>query len=88
MTIKPPILKGDKVARFLPAPVRNVAVGGGGRYFILHLPKLQQLAVFDVNEAKITHSIPVTADKVQFAAGLEKLIVVSPDKDVIDAGAY
>ena len=57
----------------MPAPIAGLAVGRGGRFLILHLPKLGQLAVFDVNKAKITHTIPVD-DDVQFTAGLDKLI--------------
>ncbi|HEY7425986.1 MAG TPA: serine protease, partial [Gemmataceae bacterium] len=42
-------LEKDVVEYKLDADIADVAVGGGGRYLILHLPKPRQLAVFDVN---------------------------------------
>jgi hypothetical protein len=61
-----------------------VAVGGGGRYLILLLPSLRQLAVFDVNEAKVVKQLPVADADVKIAAGMDKLVVVQPrDKTVL-----
>src|SRR4029077_6386742 len=60
----------------LPATIADVAVGGGGRYLVLHLPQQRKLAVFDINEAKVAHYITAADDNVQFAASLDKLIVV------------
>src|SRR5262249_42887016 len=51
--IKPPTLTGDKVERKLSSAIADVAVGGGGRYLVLHLPRERKLAVFDVNAAKV-----------------------------------
>jgi hypothetical protein len=73
----------DKFAPMLPAPVADVAVGGGGRYLLLHLPKLRQIAVFDVSQAKITGHVPLTTDNVRFTAGRDKLIVALADENVI-----
>lgn len=81
--IKAPVLDSDKVTRQLPAVVSDVAVGGGGRYLILHLPKLRKLAVFDVNEAKITNYIALAGDNVKFAAGMDSVIVVLPDQNLL-----
>jgi WD40 repeat protein len=80
--IKPPTLDQDKVVQRLPAPVADLAMGGGGRFLVLHCPALGHLAVFDINKARITHRIPVAND-VQFAAGLDKLLVVSPSQDLV-----
>jgi hypothetical protein len=76
-------LQGDKTTLALPGTVRDVCVGGGGRYLILHLPQQRQLAVFDVNEAKVIKYLPVTEDHIFFAAGLDKLMVVLPDKNLV-----
>ena len=45
--IKPAPLTDERTILSLPSPVADVVVGGGGRFLILHLPKLRQLAVFD-----------------------------------------
>src|SRR5262249_28172277 len=42
-TLRPPDLQGEMIRR-LPSPAAAVAVGGGGRYLILHLPKQRKLA--------------------------------------------
>ncbi len=76
--LQAPVLEGDKVTVALSAPVADVAVGGGGRFLVLHLARQRKLAIFDVNEAKIVHSIPLTEDNVKFAAGLDKLVIVYP----------
>ena len=81
--IKPPVLEGDRVVRELPAPIADVAVGGGGRYLILSLPQIGKLAVFDVNEAKVVHYIPVAEDTVRLAAGMNKLMVLLPRAGIL-----
>jgi S1-C subfamily serine protease len=83
LDIKAPPLEKDKQVVELPAPVSDLAVGGGGRLFVLHLPKIGKLAVFDVNTAKIRQLIPVD-DDVKFAASLDKLIVVSLTKHLLE----
>ncbi len=40
--------KKDQTIKRLPAAVDDVALGGGGRYLILSLPKVRKLAVLDV----------------------------------------
>src|SRR5262249_8484309 len=56
---------------------------GGGRFLFLHLPQQRQLGIFDVNQAKIVKYLPVGDDNVKFAAGMDKLLVALPDKNVI-----
>jgi hypothetical protein len=66
----------DIIARVkLPAPVNATTVGGGGKYLVLHLPKLRQLAVYDVGEGKVTKYLPVPTNDITFSAGAEKLFV-------------
>lgn len=76
MGIKAPVLASDKEEVRLPAEVVDMAVGGSGRFLVLHLPKKGSLAIFDVNHAKIRHFISVP-DEIKFAAGLDYLIVAS-----------
>jgi hypothetical protein len=75
VAIKPPALAEEKVVRRLPEVFSTVAVGGGGRYLIFHLPKLKKLAVFDVSEARVTKYIPLAEDDITFAAGLDSVVV-------------
>jgi hypothetical protein len=83
LPITPTPLNEAKVSVTLPGQVGNLCVGGGGRFLILHLPQTHQLAVFDVNEAKVVKYLPITEERVLLAAGMEKLVVVLPDKNLI-----
>jgi hypothetical protein len=67
----------------LPSDISDVAVGGGGRYLILCLRKLRQLAIFDANSAKIVKYLPMDSDDTLFAAGAEKLVMVSASQSTI-----
>jgi hypothetical protein len=78
LEIEPPLLAKDKEVRELDAAIQDVAIAGGGRYLILHLPKISKLAVFDVNEAKVVRMLPAPEDNLKFAGGLDKLIVALP----------
>jgi hypothetical protein len=82
--IRPPTLEGDKVVRKLASPVADVAVGGGGRYLVLHLPRARKLAVFDVNAAKVVGHIPMNEEGAKFAAGLEDVVIVLPRAGTIE----
>ena len=81
--IKAPALKGDRQEVKLPSAVNDLAVGGGGRYLILHLAQQRKLAVFDANEGKIVKYLPAAADNVKFAAGQDKLFVALPDNNIL-----
>src|SRR5262249_42849264 len=83
-SIKPPALDANKVERKLEAAVSDVAVGGGGRYLVLHLPKVQKLAVFDVSAAKVVGNIPIKEEGARFTAGLEDIVVVLPRAGTIE----
>lgn len=78
LDLQPAPLEKDVVEYKLDAPIADVAVGGGGRYLILHLPKLRQLAVFDVTKAKVVKSLPAPEGDVKFVAGLDQLVVALP----------
>src|SRR5262249_13352325 len=58
--------------------VAHVCAGGAGRFLILHLPGRRQLAIFDVNEAKIVKYLAVAEDNIKFAASQDKLVVANP----------
>jgi hypothetical protein len=71
-------LRQDVLVRRLPAAFRTVAVGGGGRYLIFHLPRLRKLVVFDVSATRLVHYVDLAEHDVKFAAGLDKLFIVLP----------
>jgi hypothetical protein len=83
--IVPAKLGEEKVVKKLPDIASEIRVGGGGRYLVLHLPKLKKLAIFDVNEASIVRYIPLAEDKVVYAAGLDKIVVGLTAKGVIES---
>ena len=84
VAIQAPTLKDARTVVTLAAPAQAVTVGGGGRWLVLHLPTQRQLAVFDVNEAKIVRTLPTSAEKVLIAAGMDKLMVVVPDTRTVE----
>jgi hypothetical protein len=83
LQVTPVILDGDKAAIKLPATFQEVAVGGGGRFLILHLRELRQLAVFDVSLAKVVKYLSLGSDDVAFTAGIDRIVVALRDKKVI-----
>ncbi len=82
--IQSPALASRLTSRSLPEAAADICVGGGGRFLVLHLPKLKKLAIFDVNEAKIVHYVPLTEDKIVFAAGIDKLVVGLTPKGIVE----
>lgn len=83
LKIKPAPLAEEVVNLKLPDTVEDVEVGGSGRFLILHLKKTRKLAIFDVNEAKITKYLSLASDDIAYTAGAEKLFVVLRDKRII-----
>jgi hypothetical protein len=68
----------------LPGQARDVCVGGGGRYLILHVPTARKLVVFDTSTLKVARTLAVTTDDLLFAAGMDKLVVVYPvEKSIV-----
>src|SRR5262245_46115613 len=66
--ITAPELKEAKTIVKLPEAASDVVLGGGGRYLIFNMPKVKKLAIFDVNEAKVTKEILLSEDDVAYAA--------------------
>ena len=66
------------------AAFEDVWVGGNGRYLILHLRRLNKLAVFDVSAAKVVQYLPAPVDTVLGAAGADKLVVIARGKKTIE----
>lgn len=62
----------------LPGKAEAVAVGGGGRYIVLHFSHPGRLAVFDANTGAIEHEIGTENGPVNMAAGANKLVMTVP----------
>ena len=73
---------GGKVVP-LPDSVKQVAVGGGGRYLILHLPSQRKLAVFDVQQSAVARYLPLAEDVIHFAAGATQVAVIYPNSKLL-----
>jgi len=76
-----PAVPGTEVK--LPAEGTEVCVGGGGRYLIVSLPKVKQIAVFDASQGKVVKYLSSPGEKVLLAAGMDKLVVVDPARNII-----
>ncbi|AWM38508.1 hypothetical protein C1280_16985 [Gemmata obscuriglobus] len=77
--LKPAPLAEAKTELKLPGTVTDACVGGGGRFWCLMIGDSKQVAVFDVNRAKVTKFLPVAGGKMVMAAGMNKLVVGYPD---------
>lgn len=83
IVITPPVLPADRVEIPLPAEVDKAAIGGAGRYLILHLPKLRKLAIFDANAARIVGYLSLASDEVLFTAGADTVVVLLRDQNIL-----
>ena len=66
----------------LDGKVGQVAVGGGGRYIVMHQPDKGQLVLFDASTAKTTVTAADTGD-VRLAAGLSRLVLYAPNGNML-----
>jgi len=74
---------GPKTAIRFPAVIEDVAAGGGGRFLFLKLNRLHKLAVFDVERQAVVKYLSIDSDNYVFGAGMESLLVVLPDRNLI-----
>jgi hypothetical protein len=82
--VAPIAARFEKSEVALPGAVADVAVGGAGKYLVLHLAAQERMAVFDVNQAKVIHELPLPAGKVHVVAGLSHAVVVAPKAGAIE----
>jgi hypothetical protein len=68
----------------LPAAATDAVAGGGGRFLVVHLPTLRKLAVVDLLKQQISHYVPADGDPVLFAAGLDRLVLVFPQRKTVE----
>ena len=74
--------EGKRVEVRLPAPLDQLAVGAGGDYLVLRLPKLQKLAIFDTRKLKVRKYLSSPEDAL-FAVGREKLVVLNVKQSIL-----
>src|SRR5205807_677367 len=84
VSINAPEPDGDLVVKPIHSKIADAAIGGGGRYLVLYLPQVPELAVFDVSEAKVIRSIPLAEANTKFAVGPDKVIVALPGSKTIE----
>lgn len=84
LPIGPTRLARDRDEMALPGPVESVAVAGGGRFLLLHIPRVKQVAVFDVREAKVVREISVPDPNVLVAGGMNLFVIYQPGKNTIE----
>ncbi len=70
-----PVLAGERLEVEVPAPIDEIVAGGNGKYLVLHLKKLRQLALFDVSQAKVLKYLPMPSSEITYAVGSKKLFV-------------
>ena len=65
----------DKTEIALPDAATMACTGGNGRFWVLWIAKLKQIAILDFQQLKVVKTIPMASSDVQFAAGMTRLIV-------------
>lgn len=75
--IAPTVLVNDIKVK-LQGTFDSVGHGGGGRFLLLRIPRLQQLHIFDANEAQVVQKIPLPEKNALFAAGASKVFAYYP----------
>ena len=81
--ITPAKFEGEMKDVTLPAATSKIAVGGGGRYLVCHLPSLRHLVLVDVCEARAIKYLPLSSDEIDFSASADKLLVLYRDQRVL-----
>jgi hypothetical protein len=73
--ITPPTLAADPTTVDLGGKVGQVAVGGGGKYIVMHFPDKGELQVFDASTGRIAATAPADTGDVRLAAGLSRVVL-------------
>lgn len=67
----------------LPSQITDVQKAGGGRYLLLRMDKLNQIAVFDVTQVKFVKYLSLPSPGTLVASGLDALFLVIPETKII-----
>ncbi len=72
-------IKTESETLDFPYDLQGVAaVGGGGKYLLLHLGSVRKLAILDVASGHVDGYVPLPSEEALVTAGVEKLVVASP----------
>lgn len=85
--IHPPKLSSDRESLFLGAPAADLNVAAAGRYLLVTLSRNKQLAVFDVNEAKVVKTLPLSETGTKVTAGATVIVAYNPDAHTLERWA-
>ena len=83
ITPAPPWMPPETTVTF-EGPATQVAVGGAGRFLIVHMSSVHKLAIFDVKQKKFVKTLTLDDDQVMFAAGKSLLILALPKTGVFE----
>ncbi|QDU47914.1 hypothetical protein [Gimesia panareensis] len=81
--VTPARMKGEQTVIRLPGACSELAIGGGGRFFVFHVPDKRQLVVFDVSRLGIVNALDLNSQDFCYTAGADKLVVVYRDQHKI-----
>jgi hypothetical protein len=84
LAIQPTPLSTDRDLRNLAGTIETAVAAGGGRLLLLHMPQRKQVAVFDVNTAKVVKHIAATDDRVFVAGGMNVFVIYLAGKDILE----
>lgn len=76
--------EGERQRIDLPDTISDALLAKGGQLLLLQMPKTRKVAVYNINEAKITNYLSLAHENAMLAAGSQKLIVVMPSEGVIE----
>lgn len=68
----------------LPGSIDDVCVGGDGRFLIVKLNGMRQVAIVDVAERRIVKQLPIDDESFLIAAGRTKLVVAMCSKNIFN----
>ena len=80
--ITEPALPADPSNADLGGKAGQIAVGGGGRYIVMHFPDNGKLGLFDVSTAQLYRTDADNGD-VRLAAGLSRAVIYSPSANIM-----
>lgn len=71
----------------LPGHASRVAVGAAGRLLVFHFEKQRKLGFVDLKQRKLVAMVDIP-DQALFACGAEKMVIVQPQKQIIQRLDY
>jgi hypothetical protein len=86
--IGPARLERDHSEIGLPGPVETAVAAAGGRYLLLHVPKVKKVLFFDVSDAKVVREIDAPDPNTMLAGGMNTFILYSPAENRVERWSF